>query len=85
MKNLEGKAHKNTEQFAKYLAKLDVDSFFGVCKILKVELGTYGEDGKIEDMRPFETVWSEAIETFNSLGRAPRRQLLEVVKQSSRK
>ena len=74
------RVNSRTQEFASYIARCDVQSFMGVCKILNIKMDNGAKTKEEFDLRPFEEVWAEMIEKFNNLGRAQRRDLNKIIK-----
>jgi len=66
-----------TKEFAELLVKCDLTTFLAMSKILCVPFKVQGA----EDLRPFEELWSEVIDKFNSVGRSQKRQIIRLLKK----
>ena len=66
-----------TREFAELLVKCDLTTFLAMAKILCVPFKIKGA----EDLRPFEELWSEVIDKFNSVGRSQKRQVIRLLKK----
>lgn len=72
---------KLDNEFLRNLAKLEVQEFLGVMRILKVK--PLREDG--ETFKDFSEIFEEVLQAYSSANRTRRRELLEVVKAAVRK
>lgn len=66
-----------TREFAELLVRCDLTTFLAMAKILCVPFKVKGA----EDLRPFEELWSEVIDKFNSVGRSQKRQVIRLLKK----
>lgn len=72
-----GKILKNkTEEFICLMAKLDLLSFFGLLKIMGIEM-KHG-DGELKE---FDLLWDDAVTVFESKDRSNKRKLISFLKE----
>ena len=72
---------KLDNEFLRNLAKLEVQEFLGVMRILKIN--PLKEDGEI--IKNFSEVFEEVLQAYSSANRIRRHELLEIVKAAVRK
>jgi hypothetical protein len=79
---MEEKLNSKTKEFAQCLAKCDANTFIGIAKILCVPISNGANTKEEIDMRPFAEVWSDIIESFNSLNKKQRKDLEKILRQA---
>lgn len=72
---------KLDNEFLRNLAKLEVQEFLGVMKILKIK--PLKEDG--ETFKDFSEIFEEVLQAYSNANRTRRRELLEIIKAAVRK
>lgn len=72
---------KLDNEFLRNLAKLEVQEFLGVMKILKIK--PLREDG--ETFKDFSEIFEEVLQAYSNANRTRRRELLEIIKAAVRK
>lgn len=70
-----------TWEFAALVSKLELVEFFGICKVLCVATT---KEGKGEDLRDFDEVFSDLIDRFVGLGRKQRREVMQVLRKAKK-
>lgn len=69
------------ERFYSRIAKLEVEEFLGLARLLKVDVWT--KDGEAS-LRPFDQVLVEVGQSYTSLNRDRRRQIDKILKEATK-
>lgn len=72
------------ERFYSRIAKLEVEEFLGLARLLKVDVWTKEETAGESSLRPFDQVLVEVGQSYNSLNRDRRRQIDKILKEATK-
>ena len=70
------KLAKNKKEFVQLLSQLEVEEFFGICKIMNIPL----LDKETNELREGEILITEVLEKFPTYNRTQRRNLLRLMR-----
>ena len=74
------KLAKNKKEFATLLSQLEVEEFFGICRIMNIPI----IDMETKEFREGETLITEVLEKFPTYNHTQRRNLLRIMRAASK-